>query len=359
MIKRILMTGDTVGGVWTYTMELAEALGEYGIEVVLAAMGGPPSVAQRLEACRIPNLDLLASDFKLEWMDDPWRDVAESGGWLLDLEERYAPDLVHLNSYGHGALDWKTPFMVTAHSCVLSWWQAVKGCAAPSSWNRYRQTVTECLHAADAIIAPSRAMARAVAEHYDVDTCRVIPNGRARDRFHRAAKEPFILTAGRLWDDAKNVASVAAAASQLSWPVYCAGSVGQGRDIPAATMLGHLAPDVLSDWYARATIYALPARYEPFGLSALEAAYSGCALVLGDIPSLREIWGDTATFVPPDDTDALAEAIQHLIADSAYRESMAHAAWEHALQYTPGRMAAGYMDAYRSIAPERRELCAS
>ncbi len=32
----------------------------------------------------------------------------------------------------------------------------------------------------------------------------------------------------------------------------------------------------------------LPARYEPFGLSVLEAALSGCALVLGDIPSLRE-----------------------------------------------------------------------
>ena len=32
-----------------------------------------------------------------------------------------------------------------------------------------------------------------------------------------------------------------------------------------------------------ASIYALPARYEPFGLSILEAALSGCALVLGDI----------------------------------------------------------------------------
>src|SRR5690349_23110488 len=83
MIRRILMTGDTVGGVWTYTMELAEALGEHGIQVVLAAMGGPPSEAQRVEADRIPNLDLLASDFKLEWMEDPWRDVAASGRWLL------------------------------------------------------------------------------------------------------------------------------------------------------------------------------------------------------------------------------------------------------------------------------------
>ena len=52
---------------------------------------------------------------------------------------------------------------------------------------------------------------------------------------------------------------------------------------------------------AEASIYALPARYEPFGLSALEAALSGCALVLGDIPSLREIWGPAAIYVPADD----------------------------------------------------------
>ena len=54
----------------------------------------------------------------------------------------------------------------------------------------------------------------------------------------------------------------------------------------------------------RAAIYALPARYEPFGLSILEAALSGCALVIGDIPSLREIWADAALFVPSDGHDA-------------------------------------------------------
>jgi glycogen synthase len=362
MIRRILMTGDTVGGVWTYTMELAEALGAHGIHVVLAAMGGPPSVAQRVEACRIPNLDLLASDFKLEWMDDPWRDVAESGRWLLDLEEQYAPDLVHLNSYGHGALDWQTPVVVTAHSCVLSWWQAVKACAAPESWNRYRTLVADCLTAADAVIAPSRAMADAVAKHYGVDECRVVANGRCATRFRRAVKEPFVLTAGRLWDEAKNVTAVAKAAKSLHWPVYCAGSAGQPAGVPtdaSPTMLGHLAPDALADWYSRAAIYALPARYEPFGLSVLEAAHSGCALVLGDIPSLREIWGDAAIFVPPDDPGALADAINSLIAEPERRESMARAAWEHALQYTPRRMAAGYLVAYHSISSERRQLCAS
>src|SRR5579884_2630204 len=105
-MKRVLMTGDTVGGVWTFTLELAEALGRRGVEVALAAMGGVPTESQRAEAARITNLRLFESSFKLEWMDDPWDDVRDAGTWLLDLERSLAPDVVHLNSYGHGTLRW-------------------------------------------------------------------------------------------------------------------------------------------------------------------------------------------------------------------------------------------------------------
>ena len=37
--RRILMTADTIGGVWTYALEFARALGPHGIEVTLATMG--------------------------------------------------------------------------------------------------------------------------------------------------------------------------------------------------------------------------------------------------------------------------------------------------------------------------------
>jgi glycogen synthase len=363
MIRRILMTGDTVGGVWAYTMELAEALGAHGVEVVLAALGGPPTVEQRLEACRIPNLDLLESDFKLEWMDDPWRDVAASGQWLLDLEEQYAPDVVHLNSFGHGALPWSAPVVVTAHSCVLSWWSAVKGCAAPDSWRQYRATVSSSLKAADLVTAPSAHMAASLGEHYGVNGCRVIPNGRCRTRFSRAVKEPFVLTAGRLWDDAKNVAAVAEVAPRLPWNVYIAGDDrhpdGHRAEFPGCTLLGRLGAPELAGWFARAAIYALPARYEPFGLSALEAAHSGCALVLGDIPSLREVWGDAAVYVRPGDGRALTAAIHKLIDDAEYRGQMARAASDHARRYTPRKMADQYLEAYHSIAAPGRLMCAS
>lgn len=105
-------------------------------------------------------------------------------------------------------------------------------------------------------------------------------------------------------------------------------------------------------WFGRAAIYALPARYEPFGLSVLEAALSGCALVLGDIASLREVWGEAALYVRPDDAQALAETINHLAADEQLRTYLAEAARSRAEQYTLSAMGVGYWQAYQSLRAE-------
>src|SRR3546814_4918927 len=75
----------------------------------------------------------------------------------------------------------------------------------------------------------------------------------------------------------------------------------------------------MAGWLGRATFFALPARYEPFGLAVLEAALSGCALVLGDIPTLRELWDGVAAFVPPGDIEALEDVLTQLIADPDLR----------------------------------------
>ena len=359
-VRRVLMTTDTVGGVWTFTLELAEALALRDIEVVLIAFGGQPSASQIAESAPLRNLCLLGSDFKLEWMEDPWDDIAASGEWLMKLEREYCPDVVHLNSYGHGALPWNAPTVVTAHSCVLSWFRAVKGTAAPGTWDRYRTEVARSLQSADLVTAPSASMAEVLASsyHLDVSACRVIPNGRHSAKFRRAAKEPFVFTAGRLWDEAKNVKAVAEIAGALDWPVYMAGDAPHST-APGTRMLGRLSTEEISDWYARAAIYAMPARYEPFGLSILEAALSGCALVLGNIRSLRDIWGNAALFVAPDDTRGLQEAIERLIGDAALRETMSQRAYIRALGFDIKRTADEYLQAYGEVVAARSASCVS
>ena len=257
-------------------------------------------------------LQLFTAPYKLEWMEHPWEDVAAAGEWLLEIERRVLPDVVHLNGYAHAALPWRAPVLVAGHSCVLSWWEAVKGEPAPARWDRYRREVARGLAAADMIVAPTRAMMESLERHYGpLRAGRVIPNGRDPSRFHPAEKQPLVFAAGRMWDEAKNLTALDAAARRLAWPVFVAGETA--RPAAAARLLGRLSAACVAEWLSRAAIYALPARYEPFGLSALEAALSGCALVLGDIPSLREVWGDAACFTPPGDPDALHRAIAALI----------------------------------------------
>jgi glycogen(starch) synthase len=348
------MTADAVGGVWTYVLDLAGGLAARGVGVTLATMGPPPSEAQRDAAEAVPALDLRVGAFDLEWMPNPWQDVEQAGKWLLEIEAKQDFDVVHLNGYAHGHLPFRAPVLVAGHSCVLSWFEAVKGEAAPPEFERYRSEVRHGLRSAGAVIAPSGAMLAALERHYGpLPAATVVHNGRDPSRFAPAAKESFILTAGRFWDEAKNLAALGAVAGSLAWPVLAAG-LGQAPDGRQAgnslRFLGTVPSAELAALMGRAAIFALPARYEPFGLAALEAALSGCALVLGDIPSLREVWGDAALFVPPDDHEALRATLATLITGPSLRKEMARRARDRAGTYTVEAMTGSTLAVYERFA---------
>jgi glycogen(starch) synthase len=338
---RLLMSTDAVGGVWTYAAELRDELEAAGVEVVLATLGPapPPQAGVPYRRCR------------LEWQEDPWDDVAASGDWLRELAEQECVDLVHLNGYAHGALPWGVPVVVVAHSCVLSWHEAVRGSAAGAAWQRYRAAVTAGLGGADAVVAPTAAMRRALQRLYGFDTpCHVLPNGVSAPAAPGAGadRRQLVLAAGRLWDEAKGLDTLDAAAAQIRWPVAVAGEAG-GTSARDVRLLGHLDREILRARMARAAIFAHPARYEPFGLVVLEAALAGCALVLGDIPSLREQWDGAALFVSPGDAAGLADALQRLIGDEELRRALAAQARRRARHRSARAMAGAYLELYTRV----------
>lgn len=356
---RVLMTADAVGGVWTHVLSLSAILTRWDIEVCLATLGPSPSPEQYVAAGQVPNVALVPIGGSLEWMPDPWSDMKRTERRLLGLAERWRPDIVHLNGYSQGALPWRVPTIVVAHSCVLSWWQAVHGRAAPSGdWQHYRAAVRRGIEAAAMVVAPSRTMLESVIAHYGRPrNAQVIPNGILSQRSRCPSKAAFVFSAGRLWDAAKNITAVDRAAQRLSWPVYVAGErshpAGGEIDLLHARAVGRLSATEIAEWYKRASIFVLPARYEPFGLSSLEAARAGCALVLGDIQSQREIWKDAAMFVPTEDTKGLRAVIQGLI-DDPYRLSvMAYRARRRAASFTAYRMARSYRAVYAHLIADR------
>jgi glycosyltransferase involved in cell wall biosynthesis len=355
----VLMTADTLGGVWSYAMDLAGGLAHAGTRTVLASMGRRPSEAQRADAAAVPGLILEESSFALEWMPGADDEVRRAGEWLLDLERRYLPDIVHLNGYAHAALPWRAPCIVVAHSCVPSWWLAVHGEQPTGSWHRQIDMVAQGLAAADVVVAPTAAHLRAIETIYGVcPGARAIHNGIDPAPLRNGPKREVIFSAGRVWDAGKNVRALDEVAASLRWPVVIAGDWRQpdgGGEPPSQVLcLSVLDRAKVRDWLAEASIYASPACYEPFGLGALEAALSECALVLGDIPTLRELWSEAALFVPPGDHQALRARLTDLIERPSLRAHLGRRARARGLRYSLERMTQGYLAAYADAAAPSR-----
>jgi glycogen(starch) synthase len=347
---KVLIATDTVGGVLTYTAELAAELEAGGDEVVVATMGP----ALRADQRRLLPARVHESEFRLEWMEEPWDDVAAAGEWLLAIAEETRPDVVHLCSYAHGSLPFEAPKVLVAHSCVLSWWRAVHREPAPAAWDRYRQEMGEGLRGADAVVAPTRAMLAELERDHDLDPDRtaVIHNGSsAQAAPAHPDKRPLILGSGRFWDPAKNLAALDAAAEGLPWPVAVAGEMGDAAPAHARSA-GLLGREALAELRRDAAIYAAPAVYEPFGLGILEAARDRCALVLGDVPSLRELWEGAAVFVDPRDERRLRWALEELIEDGGRREELAARAHRRAAGYGIARSARAYRRLYDRLRTE-------
>ncbi len=355
------MTTDTVGGVWTYSMVLARELAKWGVDVCLVTLGQKMNQQQRTEAASVPGMQVFESDYKLEWMEDPWDDLRRAGQWLLKLEEKLQPDLVHLNSYGFASLPWITPVLMVCHSCVYTWWQHVKGNSPGQEWDDYFGLVKNSLKTTDKLVAVSHVYAQEMAESYQIplENIHVIYNGLTPADYAAGAKKEYIFGMGRIWDEGKNYRIAENIVSSVGWPIVIAGDSqnpgkklnadGREATVSGVTYTGPLSRHEVRGYLAEAAVFMLPSLYEPFGLSALEAALSQCALVISDIPTLREIWQESALYAPPNDAAKWAEQINRLTSDAGFRNEMAHRAHETAKYFTAEKMAARYMALYQEI----------
>jgi glycosyltransferase involved in cell wall biosynthesis len=355
---RLLMTADAVGGVWPYAIDLSRSLAPHGVEATLAVLGPAPTAKQRATAAAVPGLRLLETALPLEWLADSKAEIAGSGHALAALAKEVGADLVHLNTPAPAACaGFPAPLVIACHSCVATWWDAVRDGPLPDDF-RWRAELTGQAYAiAKLLVAPTAAFAAATARTYGLrQPPLVIHNGR-RAMACPAAAPPLpadvALTAGRLWDEGKDMATLDRAAARLAIPVLAAGDTrgpnGAQVQLRHLQLLGRLSDTALARVLDTRPIFVSPARYEPFGLAVLEAAQAGCALVLSDIPGFRELWDGAAEFVRPGDDAALAATVQHVATDRERRAALGVAAKERAERYTVESQAAAMLDAYRRL----------
>jgi glycosyltransferase involved in cell wall biosynthesis len=355
---RLLMTTDTVGGVWTYALDLARGLADAGVETALVVLGPPPGEHQRAAAEAIAGLTLIETGLPLDWLAREPAEVLEVGAALRGLARGLRADVIHLNGPAVAAIGgFPAPVIGACHSCLATWWSAVKAGPLPDDFRWRTQLLWQGLHACDLLVAPTRAFAEDTARTYEIPPPRVVWNGRRPQSAHAGPRERIVLAAGRLWDEGKNMQSLDAAAQQVAAPVIMAGPLrgpsGEAVGLRHTRVLGRLSEAEMAGWLARAQVFASPARYEPFGLGVLEAAQAGCALVLSDIASFRELWDGDALFVDPDDPSALAGACNALLADAEASARLGARARRRAARYTAEAMAEGVLSVYRELAPDR------
>src|SRR5437773_6994247 len=194
----VLITSDTVGGVWTYTQELVTGRAHAGHRVTLVSCGKLPLPHQTAWMHTLDRVDYRPTEYRLEWMEVAERDIEESRRYLKLLVEEVQPDVLHFSQYCYGDIEVDVPRIVVAHSDVVSWWVAVHGKEPDDTpWTRsYRQMVSNGLRGADVVVAPSQWMLDQVSKYYSVPaTRRVVYNGRTSALFDpNQSKDDFVLS---------------------------------------------------------------------------------------------------------------------------------------------------------------------
>lgn len=173
------------------------------------------------------------------------------------------------------------------------------------------------------VIVPSAVVAAEVTEHLGIgdDRVVVVPEAPApalhergpeeiaavRERYRLPAE--YLLWVGGLQtpDPRKRIAALAKAPREL--PLVLVGATKPwAHELPDVTLTGHVSDDHLAAIYSGARALVFPSDDEGFGLPTVEALACGTPVVASDLPVLREVLGDRATFVEPGDLQALLTA---------------------------------------------------
>ena len=251
-------------------------------------------------------------------------------------------------------------------------------------WVRYMKTIMPmAIRSAAAILCGSEHSKRDLVETYRLSPGKVhvIPYGVDHERFHPGAimdqawakdagiREGYVLHVGGFYER-KNIPAllraVAHLRSQGQWgerQLVLAGAESGGLlgaegvhrtiaelDLTDQVVLpGRVPDDQLAGLYLRAALVAMPSLYEGFGFPVLESMAVGTPVVASNTSSLPEVAGDAALLVPPNNVEALAEAMGQVLGNPILRGELRARGLKRAQEFSWKRTAEETVAVYRSL----------
>jgi glycogen synthase len=265
-------------------------------------------------------------------------DVVHAHTWYADMGALWISQL------------YRIPLVVTLHSMEpLRPWKAdqLGSGYLVSSW--IEKTAVEAAHR---VIAVSHKMREDILAHFGADPDRVvvIHNGIDPGQFKRTERRdaldrlgvrpPYVLFVGRITDQ-KGIFHLLEASRKLPAGVQvilCASAPDTPEieerlrqavaELPNVRSINEMVPvDVVTQLYSHAAVFACPSVYEPFGLINLEAMACETAVVASAVGGILEVVEDgrTGLLVPPGRPDALADALNRVLADPGLARAMGQA----------------------------------
>jgi glycosyltransferase involved in cell wall biosynthesis len=357
---------EAPGGIGRYTAELVRLLPAHGVTVTpFTARHARAAVEQALRAHDLTGLDPVILPLPAAVLYDAWHRFGIAGP-----SRRVAPvDLVHAPSPAVPPTG-DVPLVVTVHDAAPM--------VMPEAFTRrgvtfHRQGFAAAAKRARLVIAVSEFSADEIATYTPIprDRIRVVPNGvdlvpaspQQVDDTRRAFgidDRPYVFWAGT-FQPRKNVRVLLDAFARLDADLVphrlvLAGPPGWKPDDQdgevarqlgdRVRLLGPVAREHIFPLFAGADLFAFPSRHEGFGIPVLEAMAQGTAVVGADIPALREVAGDAARFVSPDDVTGWVDALRAVLTDERARAELVAHGYERVASYSWARCTAATVAVY-------------
>jgi len=250
---------------------------------------------------------------------DGLRATVPAGSDVVEMHRPRGVDLFHAPRVEAALLRCTIPQIVTIHDLVIL--------KRPGEYLRtglrYRLRFLAASRAVR-VIVPTQVVADDVASRLDVDPERIVVIGEAaapafrpraadeveRVRASHSLPEDYLVWVGGLEhnDPRKRVRELAAAADGV--PLVLVGPTKPwAEELPNVQLTGQVSDDDLAAILTGARALVFPSDDEGFGLPPVEALACGTPVVCTDIPALREVLGDRATYAEFNDLLATAWAM--------------------------------------------------